>query len=288
MAFVVLQQLLVLRGRDITPDSGHDTFEKDKRGSNYGYHSSGAGGICPPVVQVKEDSSVYSEELKIANRQRVEELSFSNEEDNSQDDVEKQHRRSIRIEYTSVGCSSAYSAQDINETSLSNILLSGINKGLKLSDHREQQQHQQQQQQQEQQLQQQVEHQIKNDILNYIPLSQRREEVAMLLSGGVDSSVALALLVQKGLKVRAYYLKIWLEDEVAHLNECPWEEDLSYAQAVCTQLGVPLETVSLQKEYWQHVVQYTFSEARAGRTPNPDVMCNSRIKFGVFHDYIGR
>lgn len=75
---------------------------------------------------------------------------------------------------------------------------------------------------------------------------------------------------------------------MAHLNECPWEEDMRYAQAVCDQLGVPIETVSLQEEYWQEVVQYTFGEARQGRTPNPDIMCNSRIKFGMFYDYVGR
>jgi hypothetical protein len=68
-------------------------------------------------------------------------------------------------------------------------------------------------------------------------------EVAVLLSGGVDSSVALKLLLLQGYKVRAFYLKIWLEDEVAHLNECPWEEDLGYAQSVCEQLNVPLETL---------------------------------------------
>lgn len=114
----------------------------------------------------------------------------------------------------------------------------------------------------------------------------RQEEVAVLLSGGVDSSVALSLLQQEGKKVRAYYLKIWLEDELAHLNECPWEEDLAYAQQVCDQLGIPLETLSLQKEYWQYVVQYTLEEAKQGRTPNPDIMCNSRIKFGMFYQYI--
>eukprot|EP01041_Mallomonas_annulata_P009415 gene9415-19534_t len=113
----------------------------------------------------------------------------------------------------------------------------------------------------------------------------RNEEIAVLLSGGVDSSVALKLLVDQGHKVRAYYLKIWLEDEIAHLNECPWEEDLQYANSVCEQLGVPLETLSLQKEYW---AEYTLAEAKLGRTPNPDIMCNSRIKFGMFFDYVGK
>lgn len=114
------------------------------------------------------------------------------------------------------------------------------------------------------------------------------DEVAVLLSGGVDSSVALRLLLDRGCAVRAYYLRIWLEDELAHLTECPWEDDLRYARAVCDQLRVPLEVVSLQKEYHESVVRYTLREARAGRTPNPDVLCNSAIKFGAFHDYVGR
>jgi len=101
-------------------------------------------------------------------------------------------------------------------------------------------------------------------------------------------SVALRLLVDKGLPVRAFYLKIWLDDEISHLNECPWEEDLDYAKRVCEQLKVPFQVVSLQQEYWKEVVQYTLQEARMGRTPNPDVMCNSRIKFGMFYNYVGR
>lgn len=66
------------------------------------------------------------------------------------------------------------------------------------------------------------------------------------------------------------------------------EEDLEYATAVCEQAGVPLEVVPLQKEYWDQVVSYTVREAREGRTPNPDVMCNSRIKFGMFYDHVGK
>jgi rhodanese-related sulfurtransferase len=125
-------------------------------------------------------------------------------------------------------------------------------------------------------------------ISSEVEIGDTSDEVAVLLSGGVDSSVALKLLQLQGYKVRAFYLKIWLEDEVAHLNECPWEEDLQYAEDVCHQLGVPLETLSLQKEYWQEVVQYTFKEAREGRTPNPDMLCNSRIKFGMFYEYVGK
>jgi tRNA-specific 2-thiouridylase len=114
------------------------------------------------------------------------------------------------------------------------------------------------------------------------------DEIAVLLSGGVDSSVALKLLQEQGHKVRAFYLKIWLEDEVAHLNQCPWEEDLQYAQSVCEQLNVPLETLSLQKEYWNEVVQYTIKEAENGFTPNQDIMCYCRIKFGMFYEYVGK
>ncbi len=110
--------------------------------------------------------------------------------------------------------------------------------------------------------------------------------VAVLVSGGVDSSVALRLLKEQGYNVTAFYLKIWLEDELSFLGTCPWEEDLAYVQAVCAQAEVPLEVLSLQKEYWQEVVQYTIEQVKAGNTPNPDSMCNQRIKFGAFYTKI--
>jgi len=113
-------------------------------------------------------------------------------------------------------------------------------------------------------------------------------KIAVLVSGGVDSSVALRLLQEQGHDVTAFYLKIWLEDELAFMGICPWEEDLSYVHQVCAQAGVPLEIVSLQKEYWDHVVTYTIAEVKQGRTPNPDVLCNSRIKFGFFCAYLER
>lgn len=113
-------------------------------------------------------------------------------------------------------------------------------------------------------------------------------DAAVLLSGGVDSSVALHLALEQGYRVHAFYLKIWLEDELSHLGECPWEEDIFYARAVCKQANVQLEEVGLQREYWDQVVQYTMAEAKRGRTPNPDVMCNSRIKFGAFYEHIGQ
>jgi tRNA (5-methylaminomethyl-2-thiouridylate)-methyltransferase len=113
-------------------------------------------------------------------------------------------------------------------------------------------------------------------------------KIAVLVSGGVDSSVALRLLQQQGHQVTAFYLKIWLEDELSFLGTCPWEEDLSFVRAVCEQAGVPLEIISLQKEYWQEVVAYTIASVKQGLTPNPDVMCNQRIKFGAFYKAIGQ
>src|SRR3989344_1035324 len=112
-------------------------------------------------------------------------------------------------------------------------------------------------------------------------------KIAVLVSGGVDSSVALAFLKNKGHDVTAFYLKIWLEDELSYLGNCPWEEDLRYARAVCEQLSVPLRVVSLQKEYWERVVSYTVRSVKKGLTPNPDMLCNREIKFGIFYEKYG-
>ena len=106
--------------------------------------------------------------------------------------------------------------------------------------------------------------------------------IAVLLSGGVDSSVALSRLAAEGHDCTAYYLKVWLEDELAHLGRCPWEEDLAYAREVCDALDVPLEVLSLQRIYHERVVAELLDQLRAGRTPSPDVWCNRRIKFGAF------
>src|SRR3990170_4498920 len=111
-------------------------------------------------------------------------------------------------------------------------------------------------------------------------------KIAVLLSGGVDSSVALRLLQKEGHDLTAFYLKIWLQDEFSFLGDCPWEEDLEYARGVCDQAEVTLEVLPLQDEYWEHVVSYTISEIKEGRTPNPDIFCNKLIKFGQFYDKI--
>lgn len=111
-------------------------------------------------------------------------------------------------------------------------------------------------------------------------------KIAVLLSGGVDSSVALRLLKDQGHDLTAFYLKIWLQDEFSFLGDCPWEEDLKFVKTVCEQNSIPLEILSLQNEYWDSVVSYTIAEIKEGRTPNPDMFCNSLIKFGQFYEKI--
>ncbi|MEN8252609.1 MAG: tRNA 2-thiouridine(34) synthase MnmA, partial [Patescibacteria group bacterium] len=113
-------------------------------------------------------------------------------------------------------------------------------------------------------------------------------KIAVLVSGGVDSSVALHLLKQQGYDVTAFYLKIWLEDEMSFLGECPWEEDLSYVEKVCAQCDVELNVVPLQKEYHEKVVSYTIDSVKNGLTPNPDMLCNREVKFGAFYDKYGK
>jgi len=115
----------------------------------------------------------------------------------------------------------------------------------------------------------------------------RRLKIAVLLSGGVDSSLALHLLKRAGHSVTAFYLKIWFQEDFENYwSSCPWEDDLQVCQQVCSALDVPLEVVPLTQEYWQRVVEDSISTIKAGRTPNPDILCNSRVKFGAFYDHL--
>jgi tRNA-specific 2-thiouridylase len=86
--------------------------------------------------------------------------------------------------------------------------------------------------------------------------------------------------------VHGFYLKIWLEDEMASLGECPWDDDLRYVRDLCDRTDVPLRIIPLQKEYHDRVLAESIEEIRQGRTPNPDVLCNRMIKFGAFFDAI--
>jgi tRNA-specific 2-thiouridylase len=103
------------------------------------------------------------------------------------------------------------------------------------------------------------------------------------LSGGVDSAVAASLLLEQGYRVEALFMKNWDEDDEA--GYCPAAQDLADARAVAELLGIKLHTVSFSSEYWDHVFEYFLAEYRAGRTPNPDIMCNQEIKFKAFLDY---
>lgn len=100
------------------------------------------------------------------------------------------------------------------------------------------------------------------------------------LSGGVDSSVSAALLQQQGYAVVGVYMKNWTQD-VAGVA-CPWKQDLADARAAAAKLDIPFKTFDFQAEYKQHVVDVMVAEYEAGRTPNPDVLCNQEIKFKLF------
>lgn len=115
--------------------------------------------------------------------------------------------------------------------------------------------------------------------------SSSSEAVALLLSGGVDSAVALHVLCEQGVKPDCFYIKIGPKEEEGY--DCTSEEDMEMATALCHKYGCKLEVIDCHKEYWGQVTQYTMNKVRAGYTPNPDVMCNRLIKFGAFHEKRG-
>lgn len=103
------------------------------------------------------------------------------------------------------------------------------------------------------------------------------------MSGGVDSSVSAYLLQQQGYQVEGLFMKNWEEDDGTEY--CTALADLADAQAVCDKLGIHLHTANFSAEYWDNVFEHFLKEYRAGRTPNPDVLCNKEIKFKAFLDY---
>ncbi len=109
------------------------------------------------------------------------------------------------------------------------------------------------------------------------------EKVIVGLSGGVDSAVAALLLQQQGYQVEALFMKNWEEDD--REDYCSAAEDLADAESVCERLGIPLHTINFAAEYWDRVFEHFLAEYAAGRTPNPDVLCNREIKFRAFLDY---
>ena len=109
--------------------------------------------------------------------------------------------------------------------------------------------------------------------------------LAALISGGVDSAVAVHLLCEQGYKPDLFYIRIGMDTDDG--LSCTAEEDIELATATARKYGLKLEVVDLQQEYWDRVVAYTIDKVRQGFTPNPDVMCNKLIKFGCFEEKAG-
>lgn len=108
-------------------------------------------------------------------------------------------------------------------------------------------------------------------------------KVIVGMSGGVDSSVSALLLMQQGYEVEGLFMKNWDEDDGTEY--CTAKEDLADAEAVCEKLGIKLHTANFAAEYWDNVFEHFLAEYKAGRTPNPDILCNREIKFKVFLEY---
>jgi tRNA-uridine 2-sulfurtransferase len=106
--------------------------------------------------------------------------------------------------------------------------------------------------------------------------------ITVALSGGVDSAVAAGLLVEQGYQVNGIFMKNWSGEDYGIEGDCPWETDQEDARRVCETFGIPFRSVNFEKEYHDKVIGYFFREYKAGRTPNPDVMCNKEIKFEIF------
>jgi tRNA-specific 2-thiouridylase len=112
-------------------------------------------------------------------------------------------------------------------------------------------------------------------------MDREKKRVFVALSGGVDSSVAAALLQEQGYEITGVFIKAWHPDFLP----CTWKEDRLDAMRVCAVLGIPFRTLDLSEVYKRDVVDYMIREYESGVTPNPDVVCNTRIKFGAFYTY---
>ena len=109
----------------------------------------------------------------------------------------------------------------------------------------------------------------------------KNKKVYIGMSGGVDSSVSAALLIRAGYDVTGVFIKVWQPDWI----KCTWKEERIDAMRVAAKLDIPFITLDLEKEYKEEVVDYMIREYKAGKTPNPDVMCNRHVKFGGFYDW---
>lgn len=113
------------------------------------------------------------------------------------------------------------------------------------------------------------------------------QNIAALVSGGVDSSVVVHLLKEQGFDPTIFYIRIGMEDEHGYMD-CPSEEDIEITRYIAKKYGCKFEIVSLHQEYWDNVVKYTIDAVKRGQTPNPDMMCNKLIKFGSFEEKYGK
>ena len=108
-------------------------------------------------------------------------------------------------------------------------------------------------------------------------------KVVVGMSGGVDSSVSALLLQQQGYTVEGLFMKNWEEDDGTEY--CTAKQDFADAQAVAQRLGIKLHGANFAAEYWDNVFEHFLAEYKAGRTPNPDILCNREIKFKAFLEY---
>lgn len=123
-----------------------------------------------------------------------------------------------------------------------------------------------------------------NSSINSAPSTDNaNKKVIVGMSGGVDSSVSALLLIQQGYQVEGLFMKNWDEDDGTEY--CTAKEDLADAQQVCDKLGIKLHTANFAAEYWDNVFEHFLAEYKAGRTPNPDILCNKEIKFKAFLEY---